>query len=474
MACTVSSFRSMFRRLSPASRWIFGGLLTASLFSSPLFSGTAHAQFNAQAILEPIVAEFGPKYQDVDTAIEHMKSGKMNDAIASLRTARQKNADLPPANMLMAQILFRLKQVPTAQAALEEAVREDANDPGAYIYLGELALQSRRWTEATVMFEKGLELCNKYSANPKRKNQLVVSAYSGLATMAELREDWPTAETLLKKLLDVEPANSLASTRLGRVMFKQASDREGETAVYKLFQELHSKDEKNTAHPDVNMALLYEQAGKRNNAQKMMEQAAKKDSKNPRTLLAVAKWAIDTGNLEMAQQNADAALSLDPESLDAKLYIGLVARFKNDLVTAEKMLKDAHLQAPTHLGAITQLALVLVEQNDEKKRGQAAAWAQLNTQLYSDLQEASGREAAITYSWILSRLGQNATAARNVQQVLQAGSISSDSAYHAAQILYDSGLTELAQKLLEPTLKSEAVFPTREAAKELLAKIQNR
>jgi tetratricopeptide (TPR) repeat protein len=375
--------------------------------------------------------------------------------------------------MLMAQLLFRLKQVAPAQAALEEAVKEDPQDPGAYIYLGEVALQSRRWTESRAMFEKGLELADNYSANNKRKNQLLVSAYSGLASMAEVQEDWTTAKKWLETMLKVEPSNALGQTRLGRVIFKLSSDREGERDAYAVFKKLHSQDQ-TAAYPDVNMALLYEQAGKRNNAKALMERAAKDDAKNLRTLLSVAKWAVDTGNLDMAQQNADAAIKLDPDSLDARLYVGLVARFKNDLATAERWFKEAHLQAPTHLGANSQLALVLIGQPDERKQALALSYAQLNAQLYSDLQESHGREAAVTLGWVLSRLKQHAAGRRAIEQALAAGGISADSAYHAAQVMYDAGQTENAQKILEPTLKSEAFFPTRSLAEQLLAKIQNR
>ncbi len=441
---------------------------------APTFA-QAPGQLSGEIILEDVVDDYGTKYQDVDTAIEQLRTGKIAEARISLAAARQKNPQLPPSNLMLAQILFRLKQVAPAQAALEEAVREDANDPGPYIYLGEVALQSRRWTEARMLYEKGLDLANSYSANPKRKKRLIVSAFSGLASLAELQEDWSGAKTILESLLSSDPDNSLARTRLGRVMFKLSSNRDDEKAVYTIFKELHASDE-NTAHPDVNMGLLYEQAGKSNNAKVMMERAAQSDGNNIRTRLAVAKWALDTGNLDMAKSNAEAALTLDPDSLDAKLYLGLVARFRSELPQAEELFKEAHLQSPTHLGAITQLALVLVEQSDEKKRAQALNYARLNTQLYSDLNEASGREAAVTLGWVLSRLGQNAAAGRAIQQALSAGNgrVSADSAYHAAQILYDSGMTEAAQKLLDQTLQTESVFPNKAAAEQLLSKIRNR
>ena len=122
------------------------------------------------------------------------------------------------------------------------------------------------------------------------------------------------------------------------------------------------------------------------------------------------------------------------------------------------------------------VALVLVDQSDEAKRELALNYARLNTQLYADMNEASGREAAVTLAWVLSRLGQGPAATRAVQQALNVGNgrISADSGYHAAQILYDGGMTEAAEKLLDQTLQSESVFPNRSAAEQLLGRIKNR
>ena len=56
-------------------RMTLGGSLLlvvcVSLFSAD--SATAQTQLTAKTLLEPIVEEYGPKYQDVDTAIEQLK-----------------------------------------------------------------------------------------------------------------------------------------------------------------------------------------------------------------------------------------------------------------------------------------------------------------------------------------------------------------------------------------------------------------
>ena len=464
-------------RVPVLRRAVLGGLLLCGL--SLICLRTAQAQEQPQqltgkAFLEQIVPEYGPKYQDIDTAIEQLRSGRIADSRATLAAARQKNPELPPASMMLAEILFRINQVQAGVAALEEAVKEDPADPGPYVYLGELALQSRRWTESRLLYNKALELSANYTVNDKRKNRLLLNTYGGLATLAEADENWADSKQLLESLLKIEPENSLGLTRYGRVLFKMAKTREEENEAYKVFQRLHKANPEMTAYPDINMALLYEQADKRQNAEAMMKRAIEKDGTNPRTRLAVAKWAIDTNNMALAKENAEEAKKLDPTSLDAKLYVGLVARFSNDLPAAEKEFSEAHSQSPTHLGALTQLCLALVDQTDETKKQKALEYAQMNVQMHSDLNRPEGREAAVTLAWVLSRLGRTADAMRAIQQLLPAANtLSADSAYHAAQILFDSGQNDLARKILEPRLASDAVFPNRSDAEKLLNRIRN-
>jgi tetratricopeptide (TPR) repeat protein len=444
--------------------------------SSPQPSTPNQNTLTGQILLEGIVDDYGPKYQDVDTAMEQLRSGQVGPARESLATARSKNANLPPSNLLLAQALFRLKQGAMAQMALEEAVKEDPADPGSYVYLGEVALQQRRWTEAKMLYDRALELAPRYTANEKRKNRLIMGAYSGLASLSEIQQDWPTARQHLEKIRQLDAKNSLAMTRLARVMFKMAKNREHESAVFDLLKKIHADDPEGTAHPFVNMALLYQQAGKSANAKNLMQRAAQSDSQNVRTMLAVARWALDQGESEMAEQAVQGAMKLEPEMVDVHLIRAMVARQRNDLATAEEALVTANRQAPTNLGVLMQLAQVLAESPDERKQSQALQYAQLGMQLNPDLKELAGREAAVTLAWVLSRTKRDAEATRLIEQVLRSGDsrMSADSAYHAAQILYNQGMTEAARQLLETSLDADPVYTNRSAAEQLLAKIRNR
>src|SRR5690606_32099603 len=210
-----------------------------------------------------------------------------------------------------------------------------------------------------------------------------------------------------------------------------------------------------TAHPFVNMALLYQQAGKVNNAKSLMQRAAQDDSQNVRTMLSVARWALEQGETDMADQAAQGAMKLEPEMVDVHLIRALVARKKNDLAGAEEALLRTNRKSPTNLAALMQLAQVLAESPDERKQSQALQYAQLGVQLNPDLKELAGREAAVTLAWVLSRTKRDTEATRLIEQVLRSGDtrMSADSAYHAAQILYNQGMTEAARQLLGTSLE---------------------
>ena len=202
-----------------------------------------------------------------------------------------------------------------------------------------------------------------------------------------------------------------------------------------------------------------------------MDLAIKRDGKNIKTLLSVTKWAMDAGKLDKAAANVSAASKIEPNSLEVLVYRGLIDRFKGNFAAAEQSFRAAHYRSPKHLGAMTQLALSLTAQDDEEKKKLGLAFADLCVRVYPDLKKSSGRESAVVLAWCLSRVGQSGPAAQAVARVLNQGSISADSAYYAAQIIFDAGQTNAAQKVLESALKNERAFPNRSKAEQLMNRI---
>ena len=428
-------------------------------------------QLTAEILLESIVDKYGPQYQGVQDALDGLRAGKVDEARKALDAAYSKNSDLPPPNVLLAQIMFQAGKPDAGSQALNEATRTHPKDPGAFIYLGDLALQKRELGVAESMWGKGIELCSSYSANNKRRARLLSRGYGGLALLKESAKEWDAAAGLLQKVLQNDGDNPAALTRLGRVQFMGAKNEDQEKAAYETFKKAYDSAPETTARPEVNMGMLYGQKGSAKRAEYFMDLAIKRDGKNIKTLLSVTKWAMDAGKLDKAAANVSAASKIEPNSLEVLVYKGLIDRFKGNFAAAEQSFRAAHYRSPKHLGAMTQLALSLTAQEDEEKKKLGLAFADLCVRVYPDLKKSSGRESAVVLAWCLSRVGQSGPAAQAVARVLNQGSISADSAYYAAQIIFDAGQTNAAQKVLESALKNERAFPNRSKAEQLMNRI---
>ena len=104
----------------------------------------------------------------------------------------------------MYQILTQLADPATARLQLDEAIKSNPNDPEPYVILGNLALQERRVPEAALDFDKAKQLLAAYT-NAERKGVMEQQVLSGIAQVAEVRQDWKEAETRLRDLLKWRP-----------------------------------------------------------------------------------------------------------------------------------------------------------------------------------------------------------------------------------------------------------------------------
>ena len=151
------------------------------------------------------------------------------------------------------------------------------------------------------------------------------------------------------------------------------------------------------------LAGYYQRAGDRDNAEKWYFAALAAGEQNLATHVAVSRWALDTGQLDVAKAQADAAAQLDPDSLDAMMLNGLVAMFQKDFPAAERYFQAAHIHWPHNFAATNNLALALVEQPDEAKKRQALEFATNN------MEQSKNAEVAATFGWVLYKLGRLTT-----------------------------------------------------------------
>ena len=431
-------------------------------------------QITAETLLKSSVQQLGPQHRDVADAIEEFKKGQFLKASEALKSACEKDPALPPAGIMMAQLLYAANQQGLARAELERVATDDPTDPESYLLFGEIGFQRRRFAEAELAFRRGAELTQKFTGNDFRKRNMIKRAYSGLAGVAEARQDWATAEKFLQPLVKAGPEDVNNVTRYARAIFQQ-DEKVGDSAgrekeAFQLLADLYKSDPQKVRRPEITMASMYQGAGEKEFSAKLMKRASTEDAQGMATQLTVARWALGVGDMALAQECSDRALRINSGSIDARLVAGLTARYKKDYALARKILEAAHLQTPSNLAAIVQLAVVLIETNDANDQRVALEYATVASRMYPDMGEPAGREAAVTTAWIYYRQGRENDAGLILQKALAGGNVSAESSYYAAEILHQRN-PEIAKKLIARALQGDGVFPARPEAEALQARL---
>lgn len=406
----------------------------------------------------PPVAEPPQEIQEVRDAVIRFRNGDIEGARALLVAACKKHTDLPPADVIMAQLFASVGQLDQAIRSLESALKESPNDPEAFVILGDLEFRGGRLTAAKFLYSQAEQLLKDFKGSARRRKLIFQRMCSGMAGLAEQAQDWATAQKYLEMWLKEDPDNVNALQRLGRVLFQQNKTDE---ALQQFRAAKKANDQILT--PEAIMAQLYEAAGQREEAAKMMVAALNAEPKNLQTRLAAAQWAFDTEQYDQAKAQVEIALKLDPDSFQAKMLAGLVAYFMKDYKAAESFFESAHLQSPGNFAALNNWALALAEQDEEAKKRKAFEVAQIGIRAFGNVAEAWS-----TYGWVLYRLGRLNEAEQALNRAASTGQISPDTAFYLARVLVDRGQTDRAKELLKQALQTKRPFSKRQEAESLL------
>ena len=425
----------------------------------------------AQPVIEPVdtSASAIDKIPEVKDAIELFRNRNFDGALKKLEEAVKKNDDLPPAQIIMAQLFAQANIPGGVRNALERAILGSKDDPEAYAILGDFALREGRVTEADLLYNKARGYLDAFKGSKKRRELLQKSVLNGLASVAEARAaalvaapetrdqgraEWAQAQKLLEEFLKADTKNAAVMERIARAMFQQR-DAAGCYGMLKKAKE----ESKEMLTPEARLALYYEAYPDHKEARTWMGRALEKAPNDLKTLLVAAEWAMQTGQTDKAKLWATEALKADKSSLEGKILRGVVALFENDLGTAERFFEDASIQSPGNFAATNNLALALCEQNDSAKKRRALEYAEKNLRLNERVAEAWS-----TYGWVLYKNGRPDQAEQALQKAASAGSLSADTAYFLAQVMADKDKREDAKTLLKMALDTNRPFSKNQEA----------
>ena len=299
--------------------------------------------------------------------------------------------------------------------------------------------------KAESQFQKANSLIAKFQKSAKRKGSLQFRLQAGLAALAEARHDWPGAQKAFEEVLKQDPKNAAAMQRLAYCLFQQKNP---DGAVAKLRDAAKANPAMLT--PEAIMAQFCQRSGDVANAKKWMAAALAAAPKNLKTRLAVGQCALELGLMDEAQKHAVAAMQIDKKSLEAEFFRGLVALCQKDYHTAESYFESAlQRAAPGSAFPISNnLALALIEQEDEASGRRALEYAEANAKQFPKSANANS-----TYGWVLYRLGRLDDAEKALHAAAAAGPLSIDTAYFTARVLVDRKRKDEAKQTLETALE---------------------
>jgi Tfp pilus assembly protein PilF len=426
-------------------------------------ASTATAQITTQMLIGDAVSELsGGRYSDVDEAIKRFYNRDFLGARQFLEAAKQKDATLPPTDLTLAKMYFLAQNAAAGRASLEKTAMDNPGDPEAYLILADQAMRERRVIEADSLYDKGLQITEKFSENARRKRNLEIRARTGRALVAEQRRNWPAAVADLQALLKIDPDNAVAHYRLGVALFMQKKYKEG----YDEFVNARKLD-KNKAIPDpyAAAALMYDQLGMQNEAQTAFTRAYNANKNDANTVTQYGQWLIKTGKAQQAEQVLSEGLKSNPDSLSLLILSGVAARMNKKMKPAEDYFVQAWGISPANVDVTNQLALLLIDQPDQAKRDRAVQFAEISARL-----NAQSADTLMTLAWVYYQAGRVGEANAALQNAQQLGNISPDSSFLFAKMLVDQKRTDPAKLLLQDALdeKYQGIFINRQEAQALL------
>src|ERR1700730_10359329 len=221
------------------SRWGLLGILAgcAGLVSA----GHARAADPAlEALIGNAVDTSAGDYSDVTKAMTRLNRGDLEGARFNLEKAKKEHKLLPPAELMLAQLLAMANQGAAVRAELENCVKLHPEDPEAYLIFGDQALTDRRFTDAGLLFAQGKIVAAKFTENAKRQRNFQIRCENGLALVAEAREQWDEAKARLEAWLAIAQTSAAAHDRLGRVLFKADTSDAKDAGARKAYEEFQA------------------------------------------------------------------------------------------------------------------------------------------------------------------------------------------------------------------------------------------
>ena len=378
-----------------------------------------------------------------------------------LTQATDRDPSLPSVSILMARLFVQSGNVVESIARLEGHIAIAPRDPLSYIALSEIALKSGRWTDAWLLLQFAEQLITEQTdADPIARDELRATVYGLKGESAANRRQWVEAEELFSQYAKLRPTDATPVWSIGKLKLVQG---DVEAALAKLREGRAIEPRL----PQPELVIAHELAANlsSNDCEKWFLDGIKANDESVDNWIAYLRWLL-------ARDRAADVDKLVPElkneyrsNRDIKFLSALSCRFLGKISEAEKGFSEIHQAKPDDVEAADQLALVLIESNDEGKRARAQQLSEANLRRAPNVENT-----AATAAWVQFKLGSVDVADRMLAEITANIAISPQTAYYVAELLRSKGKEAEAKQVLETAVKSTGIFIQRAKVQSELSK----
>lgn len=377
---------------------------------------------------QPAKADTSDRFREAQRILQ---TAGVDEARTFLKKHFQTAQDQPHYDILLARLLNGTNQPLEARRVLEELAQRHKDRLDVRFVFAERAVRQNRWFEGWIHLTAADQARIPEHWTTEYINRVRRDLVSLKAQCCEGRSDWATARNLYSELVQSDDdQNKQRSiqwlTGLGRCEFHLDRLDNAAEQFAASFQTDSDLDV-----PDLVLAVLCDANARHDEARKYFQRAIRHgdDAGRGRAELAYARWLLWNNEPEsvskvLRTQHTNSALQRESTTLLAMSY-----RMQQQFEEARQCLTPMYQSEPDSFSVSNQLALVMIETTDEALRSRAMQIAEANARNHSQLAEAWA-----TLGWIQFRLGDLASARRNLSRAMSGGRVSRDTAWHLAQV----------------------------------------
>jgi predicted Zn-dependent protease len=396
-------------------------------------------------------AEARTLFQDAAAALVDKDA---NAAREKLAPAAEKFPLLPPADLLVAAMLYAGGNPAAGQEFLEKAATAAPGNPLVYTSFARIALSQSRRTDARVLLEKATRVAGEGTWAEAQQQQFQHAVLDASADLALLEDDRVAARQALEPLLADERLSANAELRLAEVSFREEKLDESLQHLEKYVAKTPD-----ALAPEILLAGLFQRVGKAEQVGEWVEKAYEKYPDKIPVLTEYAGWKVaqekfDEANLALAKIE-----QLAGNMPRAMLLKGKIAFAQQSYELAESRFAELHRLEPENAEISNLWAMALAESSSADKLAMALETAQQNLQ-----RQPQNAYAAVILGWVYFQQKNYEQANNWFSRAAQTPNLPPEAGYYFARFLQHLGKKEDAIRLLDTALSSTNLFLYRNAA----------